>query len=406
MSDEQITLPSDADSSGRTFGQREVEHLSDVIESGVLNCTRGTMVNEFEKRFAKWLDAPHCRAVTSGTAACHTAIAAVDPEPGDEIITTPITDMGAIAPIIYQTAIPVFCDVDPETYNVTAAAIEKHITNRTKAVIVTHLFGGPCDMDPIVELCKSRKLMLIEDCAQAYGATYKNKKVGLFGDIACWSMQQGKHLPTGEGGMVTTADPDLHRRMVLFSDKAWGYGDPKPDHYFLAPNYRMTELVGAVALAQLSRLGQNIEARLTAAESLREQIAGIKGVSAPKIHDGGTHVYWKFPLRIDDKVIKGGADAFGAKLKAAGVWCAPRYVQKPAFECAVLRDQVTFGKSRFPFVGPHREGAKPIVYSREQTPGAIDALDHVVVLPINECYRPKHVSYVAEKIAAAAKELS
>src|SRR5690606_37394377 len=120
-------------------------------------------------------------------------------------------------------------------------------------------------------------------CAQAYGATYKGKKVGLFGDIAAWSMQQGKHLPTGEGGMVTTANPDLHRRMVLFSDKAWGYGDAKPDHYFLAPNYRMTELVGAVALAQLARLDANIESRLTAAVSLREQIAGVRGVSAPKI---------------------------------------------------------------------------------------------------------------------------
>ncbi|HKQ98378.1 MAG TPA: aminotransferase class V-fold PLP-dependent enzyme, partial [Candidatus Polarisedimenticolia bacterium] len=223
-----ITLPSDADISGRSFGAEEMEQLRRVIASGTLNCTKGTAVREFEARFAKSLGMPFCRTTTSGTAAIHAAVAAVDPEPGDEIIGTPITDMGAITPILYQTAIPVFADVDPLTYNLTAETIAKKITRRTKAVMVTHLFGNPCDMDPIVALCREKKLLLLEDCAQAFGATYKGKPVGTIGDIGCFSLQQTKHMTAGEGGMVVARDEALSRRMRLFIDKAWGYGDPKP----------------------------------------------------------------------------------------------------------------------------------------------------------------------------------
>lgn len=402
-STEEVQLPSDADASGRSFGDEERALVDEVLASGVLNCTRGTKVRQLETEFARWLGTQHCRAISSGTAAIHTAIAALDPEPGDEIVTTPITDMGAITPILYQSAIPVFADVDPITYNVTADTIEKRLTPRTRAVIVTHLFGGACDMDPILELCHDKGLPIVEDCAQAYGATYGGRNVGTLGAIGCYSLQQGKHVSSGEGGLVVTDDPDLHRRMVLFSDKAWGYGDESPDHYFLAPNYRMTELAGAVALAQLRKLPAMLEQRLAMAERLRAAIADVAGVEAPAIHPGATHTYWKFPLRVDPEVIPGGAVALGARLRKTGVWCAPRYVQKPAFECQVLRDRVTFGNSRFPFDGPYRNGHPPVAYGRDQTPGAIDALEHVVVLPINERYRSEHVDFVAEAIRAAAE---
>jgi len=242
-----MALPSEADASGRSFGSEELEALRQVLESGTLNCTKGTAVREFEARFARSIGAPFCRTTTSGTAAVHTAIAAIDPEPGDEIITTPITDMGAITPILYQAAIPVFADVDPLTYNLTAATIARKITRRTKAVVVTHLFGNCCDMDPILALCRERGLPVIEDCAQAFCATYRGRPIGTLGAIGCFSLQQSKHMTAGEGGMVATSDPAFERRMRLFIDKAWGYGDPKPDHYFLALNYRMTELQGAVA---------------------------------------------------------------------------------------------------------------------------------------------------------------
>lgn len=400
-----ITLPSDADISGRSFGEEEIAILKRVIASGTLNCTKGATVRAFEERFAASIGAPHCRCATSGTAAIHAAVAAIDPEPGDEIITTPITDMGAITPILYQTAVPVFADVDPLTYNLTAATIARKITRRTRAVMVTHLFGNPCDMDPIVELCRSKGLRLIEDCAQAFCATYKGTPVGTIGDIGCFSLQQTKHMTAGEGGMVVTGDETLWRRARLFIDKAWGYGDPKPDHYFLALNYRMTELAGAVALAQLDKLPAMVRHRVAMAESLSKQIAGIRGVQPPKITAGASPVYWKYPLRIDTGIIRGGADAFGALLKEAGIFSAPRYIQKLAFECEVLRDQRTFGASRFPFVGEHRKGDAPVVYDLRDTPGAVEALAGVVVLPWNERYTQDHVDAIAGAIRETAGAL-
>ncbi|MGD9632024.1 MAG: DegT/DnrJ/EryC1/StrS family aminotransferase [Pirellulales bacterium] len=401
-----IVLPSDADSSGRSFDESEIDQLQRVIASGILNCTKGNAVRSFEARFAEWLGTAHCRCVSSGTAAIHTAVAAIDPEPGDEIISSPITDMGAITPIIYQTAIPVFADVDPVTFNITAEAIKQKITRRTRAVIVTHLFGNPCELGPILDLCNSHDIPVIEDCAQAYGARYRGRPVGTWGKIGCFSLQQGKHMTTGEGGMVVTDDQDLERRMRLFIDKAWGYGDERPDHYFLAPNYRMTELQGAVALAQLDKLDQMIEQRVSMAERLTERISDVPGIMTPVIRPDSRHTYWKYPLIIDEKVIAGGVDTFAKQLRDRGVYCAPRYVQKPAFECQVLRDRLTFGRSHFPFEGPHRAEDPPIVYDRAETPGTIRALSHIVVLPWNEKYVLEHIDFVSEVVREAAVKLA
>jgi perosamine synthetase len=400
-----MKLPSDADISGRNFGSEEIAILKQVIESGTLNCTRGTVVKQFEKRFAEAINVPFCRTTTSGTASIHTAIAGIDTVPGDEIITTPITDMGAITPIIYQTAIPVFADVDALTYNVTAETIARKITRRTKAIMVTHLFGNPCDMDPIMELARQKGISVIEDACQAYFAEYKGKLVGTIGDIGCFSLQQGKHMTTGEGGIVVAINEAYARRMWLFVDKAWGYGDPKPDHYFLALNYRMTELQGAVALAQIDKVTDVVKNRIETANKLTTMIADVPGVETPKITPNSKHVYWKYPLRIDDKVIKGGVDAFAAVLKDKGIFSAPRYIQKPAFMCQILMEKNTFGNSRFPFEGPHRKDDPPIVYDPKDYPGTFDALSHVVVLPWSEFYTDEHVNYIAENIKNAAKAL-
>lgn len=398
-------LPSDADISGRNFGEEEIAELRRVIESGTLNCTKGRAVREFEKLFAEQYGMHYVRTVTSGTAAIHTAIAAIDPEPGDEIITTPITDMGAITPIIYQTAIPVFADVDPETYNVTAETIAPKITPRTKAIVVTHLFGNPCEMKPILELAASKNIPVIEDAAQAFCATYQGRVIGTLGDIGCFSLQQGKHMTTGEGGFVTAMNDRYTRRMTLFIDKAWGYGDPKPDHYFLAPNYRMTELQGAVALAQLRKLEGVVESRVKNAKLMDELLEGVEGVSTPVVTPDSKHVYWKYCLRVDPQVIRGGVDQFSKALKERGIFSAPRYIQKPAFSCEVIRDKVTFGKSGFPWRGPHRAGQPEIEYREQDYPGTLEALAKVCVLPWNELYTEDDVRYIAENVIEAAREL-
>ncbi len=399
-------LPNDADASGRSFGPQERALLEEVLASGTLNGTRGAQVPALERELAALFGVKHARTVASGTAAVHTAVAAIDPAPGDEIVTTPITDMGAIAAILYQTAIPVFADVDPETCNVTAATIEARLTRRTRAVIVTHLFGNPASMPEIEDLCRRRNLPLIEDAAQALLARSEGRLVGTIGDVGCFSLQQGKHITCGEGGFVLTDDDALARRMRLFSDKAWGYGDSKPDHYFLAPNYRMSELQAAVTRAQLGKLEAGTRQRVAMAQRLTKSLAGVPGVAPPAFRPGCEHSYWRYALRVDPAVLAGGALRLGALLKERGIACAPRYIQKPAFECAVLRDQRTFGTSRFPFVGEHRAGEPEIVYRAEDTPGAYDALARVVVLPFNERYEAQHVDFLAEAIASAAGRLA
>jgi dTDP-4-amino-4,6-dideoxygalactose transaminase len=400
-----VRLPSDADRSGRDLGREELERLREVIESGTLNCTKGRAVKEFETRFRERHAVGFCRATTSGTASIHTAIAGIDPEPGDEIITTPITDIGAIAPILYQTAVPIFADVDPRTYNVTAETIAPRISKRTRAIIVTHLFGNPCAMGPILELARKHGLPVIEDAAQAFLAECDGQLVGTIGDIGCFSLQQGKHMTTGEGGVVVARNERYARRMWLFVDKAWGYGDPKPDHYFLALNYRMTELQGAVALAQFDKLDGAVARRIRVAEMLTERIAGIPGVEPPATTSGCKHTYWKYAMRVDGRIIDGGVDSFSARLKELGVANAPRYIQKPAFSLQLFREKNTFGRSGFPFEGPHRAGLPPLVYDPADYPGTAEALSHVAVLPINEFYEEQHVDYIARCIHEAARAL-
>jgi len=398
-----MTLPSDQDASGRTLGAEEIEAVATAIRSGTLTSTKGSFVRKLETEFARWLGAKHAYACASGTAAVHLAVQAVDPEPGDEIVTTSITDMGALTPILYQGAIPVFADVDARTGNVTAATIEARLAPRTRAVIVTHLFGNPCDMDPILELARARGIPVIEDCAQSFGASYKGRATGTLGAIGTFSLQQGKHITTGEGGLVATDDDALARRLFLAINKAWGYGDAKPDHYFAALNYRMSELSGAVAQAQLPKLDGVVAQRTRLARMLDERLAGLPGVLTPHVCEGGSHSYWKYALRVDPGRIEGGPQGLAKLLKEGEIASAPRYIQKPAFRCEVFEKQRTFGASRWPFTLARPEA---VDYSAERFPGTLRALEEVLVLPWNERYTEEHVEFLAGAIRAAARRLA
>lgn len=398
-----LTLPNDQDASGRSFGPQERAALDAVLTSGTLTSTKGEFVKRFEQDFARHVGAKHAFACASGSAAIHVAIAALDLEPGDEVITTPITDMGALSPILYQAAIPVFADVDPQTCNVTAKTIEAAISPRTRAIVVTHLFGNPCDMDAIMALADEHRIPVIEDCAQAYGATYSGRHVGTFGSVGCFSLQQGKHITCGEGGIVVTDDDALARRMYLFINKAWGYGDPAPDHYFLALNYRLSELQGAVACAQLEKLSDNVRVRRECASALDMLLSGIPGIRTPRAVPLGSHSYWKYAIRIDERLYPEGPAGFARLLRTSNVTSAPRYIQKPAFMCEIFQKRRTFGNSGFPFTLARPEA---IDYRVERFPGTAAGLAQILVLPINERYTGEHVRYVAQAIAGSAQELS
>lgn len=385
MPEEILKLPSDQDISGRNLGKEELDLLREVIESGVLNSTKGTKVPAFERAFADLFGVGHCVALASGTATIHAALVAINPGTAAEIITSPLTDMGAITPILYERCVPVFADVDPFSYNVTAQSIAQRITPKTKAIIVTHLFGNPCDMGLILELARRHRIPVIEDCAQSYLAEIDGKVTGRIGDIGAFSMQQGKHITTGEGGVAITDNDEYARRIRLFVNKAWGYGDKNPDHYFPALNYRLTELQGAVGLAQIKKLKASVEQRQRMARRMDERLASVEGIGIPLPPKGGTHVYWKYCLDVDREVLGFDVAELAGELKNFGIASAPRYIQKPAFLCQVLRESAIFR-------GRDESGW------RREYPGAFQALSRVLVLPWNEFYVEKHVDYIADKI--------
>lgn len=391
-----MRLPSDADASGRDFKGDELSLLREVLDSGTLNCTKGTQVKSFEKEFAALYGVNTCRAITSGTGAVHCAVAAAGLEPGDEVITTTVTDMGAITPILYEQGKPIFADVDPVSLNVTPQTVEAKITGRTKAIIATHLFGNPCDIEGIRAVAGKKGILVIEDCAQSYLATQNGRLTGTIGHIGAFSLQQGKHMTTGEGGMVITDDVALARHMILFSDKAWGYGDPNPDHYFMAINYRMTELAGAVARAQLRKLESVVARRRSMAALLDEKLRDLDGIVIPETLPGCTHVYWKYSLMVDPNIVAGGPDALAKQLKEeSGIFTVPRYVRKPAFECMVLEDPKSYTYC----------GGKPHHHRRDY-PGTMKGLDRVLVLPWNEHYTEAHVDFIAANIRRAVESLA
>jgi perosamine synthetase len=309
--------------------------------------------------------------------------------------------MGAIAPILYQSAVPVFADVDARTGNVTGSAIEDRITDRTRVIIATHLFGNPADMPAITRIARQRGIPVIEDCCQAYLARSQGQLVGTMGAVSCFSLQQGKHVTTGEGGLVATDDDGLARRVRLFVNKAWPYGEQNPDHEFLALNSRMSELQGAVGRAQIDKLESVVDARIGTAARLTKRIDELDGVEAPWVAPGDEHTYWRYAVHVDTGRFPEGPDGFATELRAQGIASTPRYVKKPAFQTAVIAEHRTFGNSGFPFTLARPEA---LDYAPSRFPGTFDFLSSVLVLPWNERLGDNDVDHIGDRIQEVARK--
>lgn len=395
------SIPSDQDGTGRSFDETEISNLTDVMTRGTLFGPKGTYVNGLVDDFSRWSGRRFAVAASSGTAAIHSALSALEIGPGDEVITTGITDIGALTPILYQGSIPVFCDVDPLSGNVTAETVRERVTERTRAIIVTHLLGNPADVVGIVALASDHGIPVLEDCAQAFGATVNGDHVGRFGQIGAFSLQQGKHITSGEGGLLVTNDEDLARHMRLYVNKAWDYEAPS-DHDFLALNYRMTELEAAVATAQLSRIDQNIAARRANAEQLRAELSDVPGVSFSPILAGAEPSYWRVGLLVDPEVVPGGTDALASQLRTVEVPAASRYIKKPAFQTRLFTEKKTLGDSKWPFTLATEDA---LDYSPDRYPGTFEYLSRVLVIPWNERLTMAHVSRISGAIVTGVEEL-
>ena len=382
------------------YGEEEVEEVASAIRSQNLFSFGGTKVKALEQQFAQTYGMRYAYACTSGTAAIHLAIAALDPEPGSEVITAPVTDFGTIAGLLFQGCVPIFADWKPGAFNLDPEDIERKLSEKTAAIIPVHLFGNPCDMDAVMEIARRHKLPVIEDCAQAYCTTHRGRLVGTIGDIGCFSMQGSKHLATGEGGMTITGNEDYAMRLDLFRDKGWeSRGKWGARAYaFLGLNYRMNELTAAVGLVQLRKVESVVETRHSLGDLLSELISGIPGIHPAPVTQGGYHSYWLYAFRVTDR----DAEAFAKALIAQGLPCGWGYTVKPIYLCTeALSKKRTFGTSGYPFDSQYY--GKEVEYAPGVCPVAEKELLETITIGINENWTEQDVRDAARIIDWVAK---
>lgn len=389
-------FPTASDRSGRRLGEEELEACARVIASGRLNSTVGTETGQLEAEFGAYYNVPHVVASSSGTAALHLAVAAVNPEPGDEIITTPISDVGTVVPVLFQNAVPVFADVDPLTGNLDFKAVETLITSRTRAIMAVHLFGAPAPVVELRALADKHGLVLIEDCAQAYLTRCTDDSLaGTVGHLGCFSLQQSKHITAGDGGLTVTQDSKLADHMRLFADKGWPRAGGDRSHLFLAANYRMTELAGAVARAQLPKLADVARARRRSARRLSSVIRDLEGLFAAPSGDACS--YWQFPIIFDQSVAGADAHEYSKALRAEGIPAQPGYLARPLYLNPLFTNRRTYGGSAFPFTAPPARVEH--TYGRGLCPNAESLInERLLVLPWNEEYTDEDVDDIAQAL--------
>ena len=303
-----------------SFTEEEANAARDVLLSNKVNYWTGQEGREFEKEFSAWADSEYAIALTNGTVALDLALKALEIGPGDEVVVTSRTFLASASSIVTAGAVPVFADVDADSQNITAETVRAVLTERTKAIICVHLAGWSCDMDPIMELAQERGLFVIEDCAQAHGARYKGRSVGSIGHVSAWSFCQDKIMTTGgEGGMVTTNDRDLWKRMWAYKDhgKSWDvvYEREHPPgfrwlHESFGTNWRMTEIQAVIGRIQLKRMAVWTAARTRNAERIWETCRSYDVARVPVFDkvDGSAHAHYKCYVQICPENLAPGWD--------------------------------------------------------------------------------------------------
>lgn len=362
------------------FEEEELQALIKVAKQKKLRRAEATV--EYEKALANWFGVKHAIAVSSGTTSLHIALAAFGIGPGDEVIVTPYTFIASNTCVLEQNAVPIFADVDPVHLTLDPADVERKITRRTKAIIPVSITGTPPDMDPLMDLAKKHNLWVLEDAAQALGATYKGRKLGTIGHVGSFSTIAGKITNTGEGGFVITDDDDL-------ADKMWGYhdfarkrslGKASKYHWGLpCTNYRITNMQAAIGLEQMKRADWLIEKRTANARYLTERLQGLPGIQTPVEPDWGNRVYFYYVIRLNRKVLGCDMLSFAMALAAEGVydlgyisttrWIIPQHLEP------VFVNKVGYGGKPCPFECKYYDGH--VEYGPGLCPVAEEACDEV-----------------------------
>ena len=346
-----------------SFTQQEADAVSQVLLSNKVNYWTGQECRQFEEEFADWAGSKYAIALGNGTLALDAALQALGIGVGDEVIVTPRTFIASISSVVNAGATPIFADVDEATGNITPESIAAVLTDKTKGIVCVHLAGWPCDMDGIMALADQHHLYVIEDCAQAHGARYKGRSVGSIGHIGAWSFCQDKIMTTGgEGGMVTTDDEQLWRKMWAYKDHGKSYAavyetEQQPGYNWLhesfGTNWRMTEIQGVIGRIQLAHMSDWIAKRRANAQAILEACAKWeeKGyLSVPTLEQdyqfqNSTHAYYKLYVYVQPNNLAEGwtRDRIIEEINALGVPCysgsaSEVYLEK-AFDDTGLRPE-------------------------------------------------------------------
>lgn len=323
----------------RRYRDEDVEAVSKTMRGGSLSVVFGRQTIRFENEMARFVGARHAVATSSGTSALEIALDMLDVGFGDEVVVPGYTFTATVLGVLRNLAVPVFADICAETWNVTADTVEAALTSRTKAVLVAHMFGNPADVERIAALCRDRGIALIEDCAQAAGATLAGRQVGSFGAAGCFSFNEIKNLTTGEGGMLTVDDPD----MAALGRVLRLHGTVDLVGVELAGKATMTEMEAALGRSQLKRLDAENSARNAFGEHLNELLAKISGIRVQKTPEGGRHVYSRYVFAVEPAAGTTRDEVAGV-LADGGLAARPVYAI-PLYRQPVMR-QLTEGTAK------------------------------------------------------------
>jgi perosamine synthetase len=384
--------------SGRRWGEPERKQLEAMLEQNSLFYWEGPQTRLLTERFREFCPRKYVHTCSSGTAALHIAVAAAGIGLGDEVITSPVTDIGTVIGVLYQQAVPVFADLGPGTYNLDVADVQRRITPKTKAIIAVHLTGNPCDLNALRALADQHKLVLIEDCAQAWGSRYHGKPIGTVGDIACFSLQDSKHITCGDGGVVASGDERFGPLLQKFGDKG-GNRNKWGGHPALATNYRMSEPQAAVAAAQLTRLEGIASKRARLGNLLTERIGRLPGITAHQVHPEDRAVYWFYMFRMRPEAFRCGRSEFVRALLAEGAPVSGGYIKVPLYGEPIFQ-QHGFFAGRWPV---KEMGLTSMDFTKHKCPEAEAILVTGIRVSITEHMTEEYILSVAAAIEKVAR---
>ena len=281
------------------LGSKELEYITDCVKTNWISSS-GKYVTQFEEAFAKYCGCKYGISTTSGTTAIHLALASIDIQKGDEVIVPAFTMIASVLPIVYLGAKPVLVDADPLTGNINADAIESKITRRTKAILPVHIYGNPCNMDVIGRLAKEHELVVVEDAAEAHGATYRGHRTGGIGDVGCFSFYANKIITCGEGGMIVTNNEEIAEMAMSLRNLSFPRGKRTYSHDMVGFNYRMTNLQAAIGLAQFERIDELINRRKSNARLYDSFLRDRPGIRFFKGEQWANSVCWMYSILIED----------------------------------------------------------------------------------------------------------